>query len=133
MERFLEGRWSLILIGCVGTPPARLLAYLLPGCPWLYEQPINDKPMWIDDCRTIMRGCVDPREKSVIVPGLSGFLKRAQDFISFHGGAALMSEPPANQRYANMVGVPRRAEWCGHGRSSLFFPHFWSCRDSGDS
>ena len=40
-----------------------------------------------------MRGCVDPREKSVIVPGLSGFLKRAQDSISFHGGAALMSEP----------------------------------------
>ena len=21
----------------VGTPPARLLVYLLPGCPWLYE------------------------------------------------------------------------------------------------
>ena len=40
-----------------------------------------------------MRGCVDPREKSVIVPGLSGFLKRAQDSISSHGGAALMSEP----------------------------------------
>ena len=40
-----------------------------------------------------MRGCVDPREKSVIVPGLSGFLKRAQDSISSHGGVALMSEP----------------------------------------
>ena len=39
-----------------------------------------------------MRGCVDPREKSVIVPGLSGFLKRARDSISPHGGAALMSE-----------------------------------------
>ena len=44
-------------------------------------------------CRTIVRGCVDPREKSVIVPGLSGFLKRAQDSISPHGGVALMSEP----------------------------------------
>ena len=41
----------------------------------------------------IMRGCVDPREKSVIVPGLSGFLKRAQDSISSDGDAALMSEP----------------------------------------
>ena len=40
-----------------------------------------------------MRGCVDPREKPVIVPGLSGFLKRAQDSISSHGGGALMSEP----------------------------------------
>ena len=40
-----------------------------------------------------MRGWVDPREKSVIVPGLSGFLKRAQDSISSHRGAALMSEP----------------------------------------
>ena len=38
-------------------------------------------------------GAVDPREKSVIVPGLSGFLKRAQDSISSHVGAALMSEP----------------------------------------
>ena len=40
-----------------------------------------------------MRGCVDPRAKSVIVPGLSGLLKRAQDSISPYGGAALMSEP----------------------------------------
>ena len=57
-------------------------------------QPLNDKPMSIIDyCRAIVRGCVDPREKSVIVPGLSGFLKRAQDSISSHGGAALMSEP----------------------------------------
>ena len=40
-----------------------------------------------------MRGCVDPREKSVIVPGLSGLLERAQDYISSHGGAAFMSEP----------------------------------------
>ena len=40
-----------------------------------------------------MRGCVDPREKSVIVSGLSGFLKRAQDSISSHSGVALMSEP----------------------------------------
>ena len=38
-------------------------------------------------------GYVDPREKSVIVPGLSGFLKRTQDSISSHGGVALMSEP----------------------------------------
>ena len=37
MEGFLERRWSSILIGCVGTPPACLLCYLLPGCPWLYE------------------------------------------------------------------------------------------------
>ena len=57
-------------------------------------QPLNDKPMRIiDDCRTIVRGWVDPREKSVIVSGLSGFLKRAQDSISSHGGVALMSEP----------------------------------------
>ena len=56
-------------------------------------QPLNDKPVSIDDRRTIMRGCVDPREKSVIVPGLSGFLKRAQTSRSSHGGAALMSEP----------------------------------------
>ena len=47
----------------------------------------------MDDCRTIMRGCVDPREKSDIVPGLSGFLKREQDSVASHGGAALMSEP----------------------------------------
>ena len=40
-----------------------------------------------------MRGCVDPWEKSAIVPGLSGFLKRAPDFISSHGCAAHMSEP----------------------------------------
>ena len=57
-------------------------------------QPLNDAPMWIIDyCRPIVRGCVDPREKSVIVPGLSGFLKRTQDSISSHGGVALMSEP----------------------------------------
>ena len=47
----------------------------------------------IDYCRTIVRSCTDPREKSVIVPGLSGFLKRTQDSISSHGGIALMSEP----------------------------------------
>ena len=40
-----------------------------------------------------MRRCFDPREKSVIVPGLSGRLKRAQDSISSHGDAVLMSEP----------------------------------------
>ena len=40
-----------------------------------------------------MRGWVDPRGKSAIVPGLSGFLKRAQDSTSFHGGVALVSEP----------------------------------------
>ena len=57
-------------------------------------QPLDDKPMLIIDYyRTIMRGCVDPREKSDIVPGLSGFLKQAQDSISSHGGVALMSEP----------------------------------------
>ena len=39
-----------------------------------------------------MHGCVDPREKSVIVSGFSGLLKRAQDSISSHGGIALMSE-----------------------------------------
>ena len=49
--------------------------------------------MKIDDCRTIVRGCVDPREKSVIVPGLSVFLKRVQNSVSSHGGVALMSEP----------------------------------------
>ena len=40
-----------------------------------------------------MRGCVDPREKSVIFPGLPGFLKQAQDSTFPHGGAALISEP----------------------------------------
>ena len=40
-----------------------------------------------------MRDCVGPREKSVIVPGLSRFLEQAQDSISSHDGAALMSEP----------------------------------------
>ena len=30
---------------------------------------INDKPMRLDDCRTIMRSCVDPPQKSDIVPG----------------------------------------------------------------
>ena len=38
-------------------------------------QPINDKPTEIDDCRTMTLGCVDPRQKSLIVPGLSGYLK----------------------------------------------------------
>ena len=55
------------------SPPGVFLA--LRAAP-----PLDDKPMRIIDyCRTIVRGCVDPREKSVIVPGLSGFLKRAQD------------------------------------------------------
>ena len=40
-----------------------------------------------------MRGGVDPRGKSVIVPGFSRFLKREQDSISSHGRPALMSEP----------------------------------------
>ena len=57
-------------------------------------QPLNDKLMSkIDYCRTIVRSWVDPREKLVIVLGLSGFLKRAQDPISSHDGVALMSEP----------------------------------------
>ena len=55
--------------------------------------PINDKPMCTYDCRITVRGSVDPRQKSDIVPGLSGFLKRAQDSISSHDGAALTSEP----------------------------------------
>ena len=59
-------------------------------------QPLNDTPMsTIDDGRTIMPDWVDPREYSVIVPGLSGFLKRAPDSISSHGGVAFMSEPQA--------------------------------------
>ena len=37
MKGFLEQRWGPILIGCVETPPARLLVYHLPGCPLLYE------------------------------------------------------------------------------------------------
>ena len=57
-------------------------------------QPLNDKLMLlIDDCRTIVRGWVDPREKSVIVAGLSRFPKRAHDSISSHGGFARMSAP----------------------------------------
>ena len=47
----------------------------------------------IRDCRTIVRGCVDPREESVIAPGLSGCLKRAQDSIFSHGCVALMFDP----------------------------------------
>ena len=70
------------------SPPRVSLALALRAA-----HPINDKPLRIDDCRTIMRGCVDQREKSVIVPGLSRFMKRAQDSISTHGGAALMFEP----------------------------------------
>ena len=37
MEGSVERGWSPFLIGCVGTPPARLLVYILPGCLWLYE------------------------------------------------------------------------------------------------
>ena len=40
-----------------------------------------------------MRGCVGPLEKSDIVLGLSGFLKREQDCVSYHGGFGLLSEP----------------------------------------
>ena len=60
-------------------------------------RPLNDKAnvclCVIDDYRTIVRGCVDPREKLVIVFGLSGILKRAQYSLSSHGGVGLMSEP----------------------------------------
>ena len=46
------------------------------------HQPLNGKPMClIDDCCTIVQGWVDPREKSVIVSCLSGFLKRAQNSV----------------------------------------------------
>ena len=46
-------------------------------------QPINDKPIFIHSSSHTIScgGCVDPRDKSVIVPGLSGFLKRAWDSI----------------------------------------------------
>ena len=37
IEGFLERGWIPVLIGCVRTPPARLLVYLLPRCLWLYE------------------------------------------------------------------------------------------------
>ena len=47
----------------------------------------------LDDCRTIVRGWVDPQEILVIVLGLSGFLKQPQDSISSHGGVTLVSEP----------------------------------------
>ena len=57
-------------------------------------QPLNDKPMSkIDDCRIIVRSCVDPQEKLDTVPGWSGFLKRAQDSMSSRGGVAFTSEP----------------------------------------
>ena len=60
----------------------------------LAAQPLHDKSMLIiDDGRTIMRGWVDPRKKFVIVPGMSGYLKREQDSIFSHGGVALGSEP----------------------------------------
>ena len=45
-----------------------------------------------------MRGCVDPREKLVIVPGLSRFLKRAQDSISSHGGVFSEPQPISGKR-----------------------------------
>ena len=96
MEKLLDRRRSPILIGCVGTPPPVCCGLSTPRVSLALRTALllNDKPMWIiEDCCTIVRGCVDPREKSVIVPGLSGFLKRAQDSISSHGGFALMSEP----------------------------------------
>ena len=37
------------------------------------QQTIDVKPLWVDDWRIIMRGCMEPRVKSVVVPGLSGF------------------------------------------------------------
>ena len=37
MKGFVERRCGPILFGCVETPAARLLVYLLPGRPWLYE------------------------------------------------------------------------------------------------
>ena len=78
----------------------------------------------IDDCRTIVRGCVDPREKSVIVPGLSGFLKRAQEYISSHGGVALMSEPQpisGKRIWLEFHVVRSRADTGGHRYCSRGF------------
>ena len=49
-------------------PPASLA---LPS-----SQKINHTPVRIDYCHNFMRGSVDPREKSVVVPGLSVFMKR---------------------------------------------------------
>ena len=94
MEGFLQRRWSPLLIRCVGTPPARLLVYPLPGCLWLYElHGLSTISQCEEMIVTIMRGCADPREKSDIVRDLSGFLKLAQHSTSSHGGAALMPEP----------------------------------------
>ena len=59
--------------------------------------PIDDKPMQTDNCHTVMRDFVDPREKSVIVPGLSGF-SNGHETLSSRGGAALMSEPQTISR-----------------------------------
>ena len=53
-------------------------------------RPINDKPMRIDDCRTMLGGCVDPREKFVFVPV-------CQDFLNGH-----------RTLYAPMVSPPLR-------------------------
>ena len=96
MKGFLERRCGSILIGYV-EPPPRPFAGLSPHRVSLAlraAQTLNDKLMSITEyCRTIVRGCVDPREVSDIVPGLSGFLKRAQDYISSPGDVALMSEP----------------------------------------
>ena len=81
----------------------------------------------------IMRGCVDPREKSDIVPGFVRISETGTGLYILPWWRCPYVRAPANQRYVNMVGVPRRVEWCRYGRSSLLFPRFWSCRNSGDS
>ena len=83
MAGFVERWWSSILVGCVATPPARLPVYPLQGVPG-------------------STSCTAPQRLShhhvgmgrpAVDISLSGFLKKAQDSISSHGGVALiMSE-----------------------------------------
>ena len=51
--------------GASECPPPHWLAYILPGCRWLYELHSQStiSQCESDYCHTIMRGCVDPREE----------------------------------------------------------------------
>ena len=83
-----------------------------------------------------MRGCVDPRHESVIVPGLSGYLKREQDSLFFHGGAALMSKPQpisAKRRWFGFHVVRSGVDTGGHRYCSRVFRavEIWGIHESG--
>ena len=76
------------------------------------------------------------RGKSVIVPGLSGFLQQAHDSISSHDGAAVMSGPqPINGKTIRLgFYAVRNGVNTGRTRDVIrFVPVFQSCNDSGNS